>query len=1018
MIPGTTLKREQMRKMEIVDLIEAITYVVCQDSPITFESFFKVFSENKVLTSKLMGILSSSDSLEIRELMEFIMQATMNQGLKLSKEYENRVRSVFQENLGENKQSMNFEEFKRCFAKGAFKEDFFVKRMFDIFDKCNSGDISLADFIETTQQFAKDDNDTKISFLFKLYDKEGKGILTEGDLYEVLKAMIKENGMKIEEEELKHLAKVLFEDGCSEGRSFLTLDDFKQQLERHPGLTTNLTIMITNWLMPKEVKTKSRSEKLTEKLPKKPFTREFWLNSQNIWIIFIVLANIGIMAQRVYYFRHFSMLIGTKDDQQQIPNIFYLISRACGRALIFNSVLILVLVLRNTITFMRRLGLGAILPLDHNIYVHKVTGTIIFFQAVAHSIAHLCNFWINIQPNPVKFVQLNYQYWADHYGEDFFNATVFRTVYKLPPGCSLVNSSNPEKDNCPEGSLPTTNCPEDNCPEGSFPANLLGPAALNVSLWQCQECNMTETVERGIAGHTGPWTFHEWLLTIRPCFLGMIQGWANPTGLTLMAVMFVIFICSLPCIRRRGHFEVFYFSHLLYWAYFPLIILHAPICWKWIAAPGGIWLVDKIARMANVNFGKGKTTIKAGVILPSTVTNLVINRPSRFHFNVGDWVFVNIPAVASHEWHPFTISSAPEVSDQITLHIQGVGQWTKSLHKLIKEEYERQAKGKKRERSAMEKIQGTIMKKYMGVRRTKEMLENDEGAFREISKRLKANPQENQIEEKKLLRRNISNNILQERATKGGSVATGGPTRYLAIPKPDIVHYETEEDMVDQGQDLEDAEAPKLERPLEIYLDGPFGSPSSNIYRAEHAVLVCTGIGVTPFAAILQSIICRWLQIKTTCPNCNFSWGNKIEGTMFNLKKVDFIWINRDQKSFEWFVNLLSQLEAEQQEQGGEMSRFLDMHMYVTSALQKTDMKAVALQMAFDLVYEKEHRDLVTGLKSRTHAGRPNWNRVFTQLREEKKGKVTVFYCGNPLAGRIIKEHCRKFDFNFRKEVF
>ena len=139
---------------------------------------------------------------------------------------------------------------------------------------------------------------------------------------------------------------------------------------------------------------------------------------------------------------------------------------------------------------------------------------------------------------------------------------------------------------------------------------------------------------------------------------------------------------------------------------------------------------------------------------------------------------------------------------------------------------------------------------------------------------------------------------------------------------------------------------------------------------------------------------------------------------MFNLKKVDFIWINRDQKSFEWFVNLLSQLEAEQQEQGGEMNRFLDMHMYVTSALQKTDMKAVALQMAFDLVYEKEHRDLVTGLKSRTHAGRPNWNRVFTQLREEKKGKVTVFYCGNPLAGRIIKEHCRKFDFNFRKEVF
>ena len=33
--------------------------------------------------------------------------------------------------------------------------------------------------------------------------------------------------------------------------------------------------------------------------------------------------------------------------------------------------------------------------------------------------------------------------------------------------------------------------------------------------------------------------------------------------------------------------------------------------------------------------------------------------------------------------------------------------------------------------------------------------------------------------------------------------------------------------------------------------------------------------------------------------------------------------------------------------------RFLDMHMYVTSALQRTDMKAVGLQLALDLLHEK-----------------------------------------------------------------
>ena len=60
------------------------------------------------------------------------------------------------------------------------------------------------------------------------------------------------------------------------------------------------------------------------------------------------------------------------------------------------------------------------------------------------------------------------------------------------------------------------------------------------------------------------------------------------------------------------------------------------------------------------------------------------------------------------------------------------------------------------------------------------------------------------------------------------------------------------------------------------------------------------------------------------------------------------------------------------------------MHMYVTSALQRTDMKAVALQLALDLMHEKEKKDLVTGLKARTNAGRPNWTKVLTKVSKIK----------------------------------
>ena len=39
------------------------------------------------------------------------------------------------------------------------------------------------------------------------------------------------------------------------------------------------------------------------------------------------------------------------------------------------------------------------------------------------------------------------------------------------------------------------------------------------------------------------------------------------------------------------------------------------------------------------------------------------------------------------------------------------------------------------------------------------------------------------------------------------------------------------------------------------------------------------------------------------------------------------------------------------------------MQMYVTSALQRNDIKAVALQLALDLMHKKEKKDLLTGLK-------------------------------------------------------
>ena len=47
----------------------------------------------------------------------------------------------------------------------------------------------------------------------------------------------------------------------------------------------------------------------------------------------------------------------------------------------------------------------------------------------------------------------------------------------------------------------------------------------------------------------------------------------------------------------------------------------------------------------------------------------------------------------------------------------------------------------------------------------------------------------------------------------------------------------------------------------------------------------------------------------------------------------------------------------------------------------------------------KDKIDLVTGLKTRTNAGRPNWDKVFQKLLDEGKGEIPV---GHPMINIIF----------------
>ncbi|XP_034443025.1 NADPH oxidase 5 [Hippoglossus hippoglossus] len=482
----------------------------------------------------------------------------------------------------------------------------------------------------------------------------------------------------------------------------------------------------------------------------------------------------------------------------------------------------------------------------------------------------------------------------------------------------------------------------------------------------------------------------EYLLTTRPG-VGWVKGTASVTGVVLQVVICLMVLCSSTFVRRSGHFEVFYLSHLSYVWVWSLLMVHCANFWKWFVVPGLVFVLEKIVGIAVSRMG-GLYIVEV-ILLPSKVTHLVIKRPQFFHFKPGDYVYVNIPVIAKYEWHPFTISSAPEQSDALWLHIRSMGQWTNRLY-----EYFRRPESE------------TLSPKRLATSlRNRRQLRAQDDLFSSTDWNQAVASNEDEAIELTMYRQN-------------GSRAAGAPVSLSVAQGPT-------ESLPDELGPAERGEAPPLREisakfgenhrfcNIKCYVDGPYGTPTRQIFASEHAVLIGAGIGITPFASILQSIMYRYRRRKQNCPNCNYSWCENIKDSDMKLRKVDFIWINRDQKSFEWFVSLLTKLEMDQADEEPE-GRFLEMHMYMTSALSKNDMKAIGLQMALDLLAKKEKRDSITGLRTRTQPGRPEWGKVFQKVSEENKGKVHVFYCGSPALAKLIKAQCEHFGFNFYKENF
>ncbi|KAM3857061.1 NADPH oxidase 2-like [Diretmus argenteus] len=313
-------------------------------------------------------------------------------------------------------------------------------------------------------------------------------------------------------------------------------------------------------------------------------------------------------------------------------------ARAPAACLNFNCMLILLPVCRNLLSFLRGTiqycSRTAARQLDRNITFHKLVAYMIAFHTAVHILAHLFNF------------------------EWFMDAQVNRNSSLLPFVLSQIGNGD-------------------------------GAAFLN------------------------PITTDQTSQTIV-----MFTTIAGLTGVAITLALILIITSSMEVIRR-SYFEVFWYTHHLFVIFFIGLVFHGagrivrgqtadslkvhdprecadqfetwgqkgsnctvpefagnpPMTWKWVVGPMILYVCERLVRLYRSH---QKVVITKVVMHPSKTLELQMKKKG-FHMEVGQYVFIQCPSVSRLEWHPFTLTSAPE-EDHFTAHIRIVGDWTQGLY--------------------------------------------------------------------------------------------------------------------------------------------------------------------------------------------------------------------------------------------------------------------------------------------------------------------------------------------------
>ncbi|VAH19958.1 unnamed protein product [Triticum turgidum subsp. durum] len=142
-------------------------------------------------------------------------------------------------------------------------------------------------------------------------------------------------------------------------------------------------------------------------------------------------------------------------------------------------------------------------------------------------------------------------------------------------------------------------------------------------------------------------------------------------------------------LNRFTGYNVFWYTHHLFLAVYALLIVHGHFLyltkkwqkkstWMYLTVPMIVYACERLTRTLRSSVRSVKKVRVAVHPHPATLLSLHLSKPQGFRYKSGQYIYVKCPDVSPFQWHPFSITSAPE-DNYVSVHIKTLGDWTNQL---------------------------------------------------------------------------------------------------------------------------------------------------------------------------------------------------------------------------------------------------------------------------------------------------------------------------------------------------